>query len=298
MAEIHPTAYVDRRAELGPDVEVGPFAHVGADVQVGAGCVIHSRVTLLGPLDIGEHCTFFPGAVLGSAPQDLKYKGGPTRLSIGNHNVFRELVTVHRGTEVDRRSGGVTRIGDHNLLMVGVHVAHDAQVENHVILANNVLIAGHVHIEDCVNVGGASAMHHFVTVGRNAFVGGMTRVTSDVPPFMKIAGYDAVVHGVNAEGMRRWKFPEESVTAVKEAYRLLYGRRGEQGVGRTGRALDEIETNGLMEDPQVRYLVEFIRRQMREGVFGRARERGRSDSDQDRETFYSQKRARSTEPRE
>jgi len=286
MSQIHPQAFVDPQAELGRDVQIGPFCHVGAGVVLGEGCALHGHVTLLGPAEFGAGNTFHPTCVLGAAPQDLKYKGGPTRLVVGDDNIFREQVTIHRGTEVDRRSEGITRIGDHSLLMVGVHVAHDSDIGNHVILANGVQVAGHVRIEDCVNVGGVSAMHHFVTVGRNAFVGGMTRIAHDVPPYMKVHGYDQAVRGVNVEGMRRWHIPEESIAAMKEAFRLLYARRTEQSVGRTAAALREIETDGLMRDEHVRYLVEFVKRKLEVGVYGRAREYYRSDAPEDRAGFY------------
>ena len=286
MSEIHPLAFVDPQAELGEDVQVGPFCHVGAGVVLADGCVLHSHVTLLGPAEFGRGNVFFPNCVLGTTPQDLKYKGSPTRLLVGHDNVFRENVTVHRGTEVDRRSEGTTRIGDHSLLMVGVHVAHDSDLGNHVILANGVQVAGHVRIEDCVNVGGVNAMHHFVTVGRNAYVGGMTRITHDVPPYMKVLGYDQTVRGVNVEGMRRWHISDESIAAMKEAFRLLYARRTEQAPGRTVAALREIETNGLVRDEHVRYLAEFVRRKLEVGVYGRVREHFRSDAPTDRAAFY------------
>lgn len=287
MSEIHPSAVVDPRARLGRDVYIGPFCHVGAEVELGDGCILHGHCTLLGPSTFGVGNEFFPYCTIGGPPQDLKYRGGPTRLRVGDYNVFRENVTVHRGTEVDRRSGGVTRIGSRNLLMVGVHVAHDADIGDHVILANCVQLAGHVRIEDCVNVGGASAMHHFVTVGRNAFVGGMTRITHDVAPYMKVQGYDQAVRGVNTEGMRRWHIPESSIRAIKRAARFLYARRGERSPGRTVEALREIESDGLIADEHVRYLVEFLRRKLEIGIFGRVREHFRSDAPEDRAAFYS-----------
>lgn len=288
MNQIHPLAYVDPKAELGDRIEIGAFAYVGPGVQLGDGCVLSPHVTLLGPAAFGPENRFFSQCVLGAAPQDLKYRGGPTRLEVGTGNVFREQVTVHRGTEVDRQSQGITRIGDHNLFMVGVHIAHDADVHSNVIIANMVQLAGHVELEDCVVVGGASAMHHFVTVGRNAYVGGMTRVTHDVPPFMKVLGYDQAVRGVNIEGLRRWRIPDESITRIKEAARLLYARRGEQSPLRTSEALRTIESDGLIDDEHVRYLVEFLRRKLDIGVFGRAREHYRQDDDSDREAFYGQ----------
>lgn len=286
MSEIHPSAVVDAKAELGRDVRIGPFCYVGPQVVLGDECVLHSHVALRGPATFGTGNRMHAQCVLGDDPQDLKYKGGPTSLVVGDNNIFRENVTIHRGTEVDRRSEGRTHVGNHNLLMVGVHVAHDAELGDHVILANQVQVAGHVRIEDCVTVGGISAMHHFVTVGRNAFVGGMTRITHDVPPYMKVQGYDQQVRGTNAEGMRRWHIPEESIAAVKEAFRLLYARRSASSPGRTQAALREIESNGLIRDEHVRYLAEFLRRKLEVGVFGRVREHYRSDRAEDRAAFY------------
>lgn len=287
MSKIHPLAYVDPKAVLGRDITIGPFCYVGADVVLGEGCELHNSVTLRGPAEFGPQNVLFPGCVIGAAPQDLKYKGGPTRLVVGALNTFRELVTVHRGTEVDKVSAGTTRIGDRNLFMVGCHVAHDVDIGSHVIIANGVQIAGHVRIEDYVNIGGVSAMHHFVTVGRTAFVGGMTRVTHDVPPYMKVQGYDQAVRGVNIQGLRRWKLTEESIGAIKAAWKLLYARRGEHSPGRTLDALREIESNGLIGDPHVRYLVEFLQRKLKVGIFGRVREFYREDTDADRARFYT-----------
>jgi len=281
MNKIHPTAFVDPRAELGDNVEVGAFSYVGPEVRIGDDCTLGPRVTLLGPADFGPQNVFHSGCVLGATPQDLKFKGGPTRLHVGAQNIFREHVTVHRGTEVDRQSHGVTRVGNHNLFMVGVHVAHDADLGNNIIIANAVQLAGHVRLEDCVVVGGVSAMHHFVTVGRNAYVAGMTRITH-----MKVLGYDQTVRGVNIEGLRRWRVPPESITKIKAAARLLYARRGERSPLRTTEALDLIEANGLIDDDHVRYLVDFLRRKLNIGIFGRVREHSRSDEETDREAFY------------
>ena len=283
MSKIHPLAHVDPKAELGRDVTVGPFCHVAADVVIGDECELQNHVTLLGPAQFGRRNTFYPMCALGSAPQDLKYKGGPTLLRVGDDNTFREYVSVHRGTEIGR---GVTEIGNENLLMVGVHIAHDVEVHNHVILANYVQVAGHACIENCVNIGGSSAMHHFVTVGRYAYVGGLTPMRSDVPPYMKVFGNSTAVRGVNTIGMSRWGIDETSIAAVKQAFRLIFGKRREQTPGKTAAALREIEADGRMSDEHVLYLTRFLKRQMNDGVFGRAREAARRDSDCDRERFY------------
>lgn len=288
MSEIHPTAVIDASARIGRDVRVGPFCYVGPDVELGDGCLLHPHATVLGPATLGARNEIYSYCTLGAAPQDLKYKGGPTALVVGDHNIFRENVTIHRGTEVDRRSEGRTCIGHHNLLMVGVHVAHDADLGSNIIIANQVQLAGHVRLEDRVTIGGATAMHHFVTVGRNAYIGGMTRVTHDVPPYVKVQGYDQEVRGTNVEGMRRWKIPEESIAALKTAARLLYARRGGNSPGRTAEALREIESNGLLRDEHVRYLVEFLQRKLEIGIFGRVREHFRSDRPEDRAAFYEQ----------
>ena len=287
MSRIHPTAFVDPQAEIGADVEIGAFGYVGPRVRVGDGCMLAPRVTLLGPTEFGPRNVFYPGCVLGAAPQDLKYKGGPTRLVVGAENIFREQVTVHRGTEVDRQSGGATRIGSHNLIMVGVHIAHDNHLGDNIIIANSVQLAGHIRIEDCVVIGGVSAMHHFVTVGRHAYIAGMTRVTHDVVPYMKAFGYDQDIRGVNVEGLRRWRVPEDSITKLREAARLLYARRGERAPLRTGDALRELEADGLSADEHVRYLVGFLRRKLEIGIYGRVREHFRNDCPEDRAGFYA-----------
>ncbi len=286
MNRIHPTAVVDPKAELGDEVEIGPLCYVGPQVRLGDGCTLGPRVTLLGPSEFGPRNAFYPGCVLGAAPQDLKYKGGPTHLVVGTDNIFREHVTAHRGTEVDAQSGGLTRIGNHNLIMVGVHVAHDVILGDHLIVANGVQFGGHIVVEDCAVIGGVVALHQFVTVGRHSYVTGMARIVHDVPPYMKVHGYDQAVRGVNVEGLRRWRIPAESIGKIRHAARLLYARRGEHSALRTREALTEIEVNGLMGDEHVRYLVEFLRRKLETGIFGRVRESHRADRQLDRGEFY------------
>jgi UDP-N-acetylglucosamine acyltransferase len=287
MNRIHPSAVVEAKAELGEGVEVGPLCYVGAQVRVGEGCLLGPRVTLLGPSEFGARNAFYPGCVLGAPPQDLKYKGGPTRLVVGSDNIFREHVTAHRGTEIDTLSGGVTCIGNHNLIMVGVHIAHDVSLGNHLIVANNVQFGGHIVVEDCAVIGGVVALHQFVTVGRHAYIAGMARILHDVPPYMKVFGYEQAVRGVNVEGLRRWRLPAESIRKIGLAARLLYARRGERSPLRTREALREIEANGLATDEHVRYLVEFLKRKLEVGVFGRVRASYRVDRPEDREAFYA-----------
>jgi UDP-N-acetylglucosamine acyltransferase len=286
MNRIHPTAYVDPKAELGEDIEIGAYSYVGPHVRLGNGCTLAPRATLLGPSEFGPRNAFYPGCVLGAAPQDLKYKGSPTRLMVGSDNIFREHVTVHRGTELDRLSEGITRVGSHNLIMVGVHVAHDNDLGSHIIIANAVQLAGHIRIEDCVVIGGATVMHHFVTVGRHAYVAGATRIFHDVPPYLKAFGYEQAVRGVNVEGLRRWQVPDDSIRRLQQAARLLYARRSERSPLRTAEAIRRIEADGLIQDEHVRYLVEFLKRKHEIGVYGRAREHFRRDTREDLVAFY------------
>jgi len=275
QAQIHPTAIVDPRAELGRDVLVGPYSVVGAGVELGDGCCLHNNVTVQGHTKVGGHCDFYPGAVVGLPPQDLKYRGEPTRLEIGHHNVFREMVTVHPGTA---GGGGVTRIGDHNHFLVGVHVAHDCQVGNRCIFANYVQLAGHVRVEDYVNCGGHCGVHHFVTVGRHAMIGGLTRITADVPPFMIFVA--ARTHGrvrlVNGVGLQRCGFTETQIAALKDAWLRLYSRRARtSGKPILQTAEEMLLSDGL--DPNVRYLCEFILRSSGHGRHGRYLESLRTD---------------------
>lgn len=290
MTTLHPQAYVDPKAQIGRDVSIGPFCYIGPDVVLGDRCRILPHASIFGPTEMGPDNVVYPYCAIGSAPQDVKYRGGPTRLVIGRGNIFREGVTIHRGTEVDRTSGGVTRVGNQNLLMVGVHIAHDADLADNIIIANQVQLAGHVRIEECVTIGGVSAMHHFVTIGRNAYVAGMTRVTHDVPPYMKVEGYDQEVRAVNSVGMERWNIPRDSIALVKRAFRLLYPRRTARSPLRTVEALKQIRENGLIEDAHVRYLADFLQRKLEIGIYGRVREHARCDGAADRASYYARSR--------
>ncbi len=273
---IHETAIIHRRAELGEDVSVGPYSVVGPSVQLGDGCCVHNQVTIEGTTIVGPNCEFFPGAVIGARPQDLKYRGEPTRVEIGTGNVFREMVTVHPGTA---GGGSVTRIGDGNHFLVGVHVAHDCHVGSNCVLANHTQLAGHVKVEDYVTFGGQSGVHHFVTIGRHAMVGGLTRVPADVPPFMIYVA--ARTHGrvrfVNGVGLKRRGFTDEQIANIKNAWLRLYSRRARLG----GRAIRQIAEEMLAEDGQdanVRYLCEFILRSAGHGRHGRYLESLRPDN--------------------
>ncbi len=217
-SKIHPTAVVHPDAQLAPDVFVGPYAIIDAHVRIGPGCVIGAHAFLTGWTTLGANNRVHHGAVLGHEPQDLAYDGSETKLVIGDHNTFREYVTVHRAATKDDR---VTRIGDRNYFMVGSHIGHNARIANDCVLANNVLLAGHVELQDRVNIGGGAVLHQFVRVGRLAMLQGIAGVGKDVPPFCIAAGVNTIV-GVNSIGLRRAGIDAEGRAAIKEAFRILY----------------------------------------------------------------------------
>lgn len=281
---IHPTAIVDKGAELSADVVIGPHSYIGPNVKLGAGCVLKNGVTIVGHTTVGPDCMFFSNCVIGEIPQDLKFKGGRTELIIGEDNHFRESVTVHTGTEV---GGGVTRIGKHNRFLVGVHLAHDTCIGNQVVISNNVQIAGHVHVQDWVTMGGLAGIHHFVTVGRYAMLGGWSRVANDVPPYMITQGCPSEVRGVNFEGLKRWGLSEDDTGAIGRAYKILYAKRSDRNVPFAQR-LEQLDgRNG--DNEHVRYLYEFLKRTLSVGNRGRYLESLRSDTSQDSESFFGKK---------
>ena len=216
-ARVHPSALVAAEADVGDDVVVGPFAVLDGDVRVGAGCVLRAGVHLIGPLTLGRGNQLFSHVVLGEQPQHLQYNGEPTRLEVGDHNVFRENVTVHRGTA----KTGVTRIGQGNFFMAGSHVAHDCRVGNHCILANGALVGGHCTLEGGVYLSGNCAVHQFVRIGRLALLSGTSATTKDIPPFTIVQRINRVV-GVNVVGMRRAGVPTAHIDAVRRAFNILY----------------------------------------------------------------------------
>jgi UDP-N-acetylglucosamine acyltransferase len=219
VIQVHASAVVEPGAELGEDVQVGPGAVIGPHVRVGPRTWIGPYVVLDGHTSLGADCRVYPHAVLGTPPQDVKYHQEPTRLEIGERNLIREFVTIHRGTPQGR---GVTRIGSDVFLMAYCHVAHDNLVEDHVIVANNAQLAGHVHLGAHAIVGGTSAIHQFVRVGAQAFVGGGSAVAMDVAPFCRAAGNRARVRGLNHVGLRRRGFSEADMRALRRAYRLTF----------------------------------------------------------------------------
>ena len=222
MAKVHATAIVDAGAELADDVEIGPYAVIGAQVRIGARSVVGAHCVIDGHTTLGRDNRIFPFASIGGAPQDKKYAGEPTRLSIGDGNTIREYVTINIGTVQD---AGETRLGDDNWIMAYVHIAHDCRLGSHIILANAVQLAGHVHLGDWVFLGGLSGVHQFVRVGAHAMTAFQTRLAQDVPPFVTAGGNPAEAQSINAEGLRRRGFSAERITLIKQMYRLLY-RKG------------------------------------------------------------------------
>ena len=218
---IDPRAVVSAQAELAPDVEVGPFTVIGPNVRIGARTRIASHVVINGPTTIGADNQIFQFASIGDAPQDKKYRGEPTRLEIGERNVFREFCTVNRGTTHDQ---GVTRVGNDNLLMSYTHVAHDCQVGSHIVMANCATLGGHVQLGDWVIMGGFGAVHQFCKVGAHAFIANNAAVTRDVPPYVMAVGQPAAPQSVNSEGLKRRDFTPEQISHIREAYRILYRR--------------------------------------------------------------------------
>ena len=249
MPKISPLASVDPKARLAQDVEVGPFCVVGPDVTIGGGTKLIAHVTVLGHTTIGLGNTFYPNAVIGTAPQDLKFRGEATRLEIGDNNVMREAVTMHVGTE---KGGGVTRVGSHNLFMVNAHVGHDAHIGNRCVVANNVMLAGHVLVGNNVVLSGGAASHHLVRISDFVFVAGYSRIHIDVPPFVKVQ--DDTVWDTNTVGLKRAGFSDDDVGAIEDAVKRLFISKKKP----FSQSLAEFDTmNGI--NPHVKRLVEFLR---------------------------------------
>jgi UDP-N-acetylglucosamine acyltransferase len=247
-------AVVSPQAQLASDVVVGPFSVIGPDVEIGAGTWIGPHAVINGPTRIGRDNKIFQFASLGDAPQDKKYKGEPTRLEIGDRNIFRESCTVNRGTTHDQ---GVTRIGSDNLFMAYSHVAHDCQVGDKVVLSNVATLGGHVEIGDWVIMGGLSAVHQFTKVGAHCFIANNAAVTRDVPPYVMAVGQPAEPHSVNSEGLKRRGFTPEQILNIRRAYRVLY-RSGLK----LKDAMEQLEQAALTQ-AEIKPFVEFIKRSSR-----------------------------------
>ena len=248
-SKIHPTAVVHKDAELGEGVEIGPYSIIGENVAIGDGTRLAAHVVIDGHTEIGKNNQIFPFTAIGGEPQSISYKGEPTQTVIGDNNVFRENITVHRGTMDDE---GITSIGSNNLFMAYVHIAHDCRLGSELLFSNNASLAGHAHVEDYVVLAGYTLVHQFVRIGEHSFCGVNTYCTLDVPPYMLVAGNKAITHGINIRGMRRRGIDQESISELKRAYRTIYR------AGHTMKhALAELKTHEW-KSSQVKKLMQFI----------------------------------------
>lgn len=264
---IHETAVIAPGAELGIDVEIGPYCVIGERTRVGDRTRIGPQVVIDGVTTIGEGNVIFGQASLGAAPQDLSYQGEETCLEIGDRNTIREFVTINRGTV---KGGGVTKIGNDALMMACSHVAHDCEVGDRTLLANNVLLAGHVLVEEDAIINGGAAAHQFVSIGRGAYVGGLTRIIHDVPPYLILEGHPARIRKVNVVGLERLGFSRQEVQPLREAFKEIY-----RGVEPRARVLDRLAPVAEA-NPLVRDLIVFLERSGM-GAKGRYREAQRED---------------------
>lgn len=262
MTKIASSAWIDPRAEIAEEVEIGPLCVVGPGARVGAGTRLVSSVTLMGDVTLGRDNVVYPGAVLGGEPQDISYTGGETSVVIGDGNTIREGVTINRGSEKEE---GVTRVGSHNFLMAGAHVAHDCRVGDHCVIANATLLGGHVHVQDHASLSGGVVVHHCTTIGRFAFVGGLSRVLHDVAPYMLYEGSPAKARCINIVALRRKGFDPAEIDNLAEAHRLMY--RSKIGLQA---ARDQMAGAGQIT-PAVGEMLDFIGHQS-SGRHGRSRD--------------------------
>ncbi len=252
--DIHPTAIISPQAKLGAGVRVGPYSIIGDNVVIGDHNIVESHVVIEGWTEIGHNNHFYPYTVIGTPPQDIKFKGEKSQVIIGSNNIFREFITVNLGT---KGGGGVTTIGDNNYFMAYSHIAHDCKVGSGVIFGNAGTLAGHVEVEDFATVGAFSGVHQHCVVGKYSFIGGYSVITRDVLPYSKAVGNRAKTYGINFIGLRRKGFSSEVIQNIKAAYKILF-----QSKLNTTQALEKIESE-LKNSPEVIYLADFIRRSKR-----------------------------------
>lgn len=251
---IHPTAIVDLKAEIDSNVIIGPYSIIEADVAIGSGTVIGPHVVVQSHVTVGPECQIFQYASIGAPPQALAYKGEKTHVSIGRGTIVREFVTINRGTEF---GGGITEVGEDNLLMAYAHIAHDCKTGREVIFANNATLAGHIIIGDFVTVGGLVAVHQFVRIGDYAYIGGKAAVVKDIPPFVIASGDRAKLHGLNNVGLKRKGFSKETLTLLKKAYRIIFR------IGLTlNEAIERVKAE-VEQIPEVIDLIDFIQSSQR-----------------------------------
>ncbi len=259
---IHPTALVDKTAEIGQNVRIGPYCTIGPRVRLGDETVVFDHAVIANGAHLGEGNRVHHHAVIGGIPQDLKFHGENSHLSIGDKNVFREFVTVNLGTQF---GGGVTRVGNNCLIMTQAHIAHDCQLGDGIVMGNNTMLAGHVAIQNFVTIGGGCAVQQFTTIGRYAYLAGFTRVVQDVAPFLMAEGYGCKLRGINSVGLKRFGYDKQLIEQLKQAFRLIF----RSGAPRA-RALELLESRPNIPE-EVRELVAFLRRS-EQGKSGRYRE--------------------------
>lgn len=253
---IHKTAVISNEAELAKDVEIGPFSVIGPKVKIDQGVKIANSCVIDGSTTIGRECKIYSGAIIGSIPQDLKYKGEDTKLAIGENNIIREYTTINIGTG----EGGITKIGNNNLIMAYSHIAHDCLIGDNCVLANCATLAGHVTIEDKATIGGLVAIHQFVKVGKLSIIGGCSKVVQDVPPFSTCDGHPARVYGLNLLGLKRSKIASKTMAALKVAFKYLFF----SGLNKTN-AIEKIQ-NDISNNPEVAHLINFLKSSSSRGI--------------------------------
>ncbi|TWT48633.1 acyl-ACP--UDP-N-acetylglucosamine O-acyltransferase [Botrimarina hoheduenensis] len=260
--KIAANAWIDPRAQIDEGVEIGPLCVIGAGARIAAGTRLINSVTIMGRVDIGRDNVIYPGSVIGGEPQDISYSGAETLVEIGDGNLIREGVTINRASE---KEDGITRVGNHNFLMASAHVAHDCKLGDHIIIANGTLLGGHVHVADRASISGGVAVHHYTTIGSFSFIGGLSRVLHDVPPYMLCEGSPARPRCINIVALKRNNFTSEDINCLAEAHRLIY--RSKVGVQA---AQDVLSSSGKIS-PAVANLFDFIEGQT-EGRHGRGRD--------------------------
>lgn len=248
MRKIHPTSIISSKAEIGEDVEIGPYSIIEDNVKIGNGCKIGAYVHIQGYTEIGENTKIFTGAVIGSIPQDLKYKGEITYLKIGKNNVIREFVTINPGTS----KGEETKIGDNNLIMAYAHIAHNCVIGNNVIIANGGTLAGHVFVDDYAIIGGLVGIHQFCRIGKHSIIGGCSKVTMDIIPYITADGHPARPYGINLVGLKRRNFSKEKIEILNTAYKIIF-----RSNLNTSSALEKLEE--MAEYEEIREIIDFIK---------------------------------------
>jgi UDP-N-acetylglucosamine acyltransferase len=252
--KIHPTAVVSPEANISEGAEIGPYTIIGQDVNIGKNTIVGPHVVIDAHTDIGEGCRIFQFASIGAVPQDLKFRGEATRVVIGNYNTIREFATIHRATSADI---GVTAIGDRNLLMAYTHVAHNCKLGNNIVMSNAVNLAGHIHVEDYVIIGGMTGIHQFTRIGAHAFIGGASAVSKDVPPFVLVSGNYAKPYGLNMVGLKRRGFKEETLQSLKKVYQIVFRSSLLLNV-----AIEKVK-NEVEDLPEIKQFIDFIEKSER-----------------------------------